>query len=153
MTLDFMVRLEQDAVAANQREQDFRRQAAAEISRLETDRAYIHRRLHAMKDMVRVARSCETSEEATKAQLIYVFKDIGWIGDGLDDLDDGRKEVADRLAPVAEAIHSAVSSQGGAHADPVDLFHTFEMWFYETYGKRFLDAYETYVDEFMYPDA
>lgn len=153
MIADFIVRLEDAAVAANKREQDYRRQAAAEIARLEADRAYVHRRLNAMKDMVRVARSCENSEDASKAQLTFVFKDIGWIGTSLEDLDENRKEVADRLAPVAEAVYLAVSSEDGDHPDPISLFHDFETWFYETRRKRFLDACETYVDVFMIPDA
>jgi hypothetical protein len=60
---------------------------------------------------------------------------------------------ADPLASAAEAVYLAVSSEGGDHPDPIMVFHEFETWFYETRGKRFLDAYETYVDEFMYPDA
>ena len=58
-------------------------------------------------------------------------------------LDESRKEVVDRLAPAAEAIYLAVSSDGGDHPDPLDMFHDFETWFYETRGRRFLDAYET----------
>ena len=153
MTAEFIARLDEAAVAANKREQEYRRQAAAEIARLEADRAYVHRRMNMMKDMLRVAQTCENAEDAVRAQLTSIFKDIGWIAVSLNDLGEDRKEVADRLAPTAEAVYLAVSSEGGAHLDPVALFHEFETWFYETRGKRFLDAYETYVDEFMYPDA
>jgi hypothetical protein len=153
MTAEFIARLEEAAVEANKREQDYRRQAAAEIARLEADRAYVHRRMNVMKHMIREAQSCENAEDARKAQITCIFKDIGWIGTNLDDLDESRKEVADRLAPAADAVYLAVSSESGDHPDPVTLFHEFETWFYETRGKRFLDAYETYVDEFMYPDA
>jgi hypothetical protein len=153
MTAEFIARLDEAAVAANKREQEYRRQAAAEIARLEADRAYVHRRMNMMKDMVRVAQNCENAEDAIRAQLTDIFKDIGWIARSLDDLGEHRKEVADRLAPSAEAVYLAVSSEGGDHPDPIMVFHEFETWFYETRGKRFLDAYETYVDEFMYPDA
>jgi hypothetical protein len=160
MTAPFLARLEEEAVAANQREQAYRREAAAEIARLEAERAYVHRRMNALKDMARVAAACETGEDACRAQLTYVFKDIGWIGGSLDDLDESKKDVAERLAPVAEAVYLAVSpppetadAPPAEHPDPVALFHAFEDWFSATRGKRFLDAYETYVDTFMYPDA
>jgi hypothetical protein len=158
MTAPFLARLEEEAVAANSREQEFRRQAAAEIARLEAERAYVHRRMNALKDMVRVAGACETAEDACNAQLTYVFKDIGWIATSLDDLDEGKTEIAERLKPVAEAVYLAIAPQdeenpSSEHSDPVALFHDFEGWFEATHGKRFLDAYETYVDTFMYPDA
>ncbi len=155
MTADFLVRLEQEAAAANAREKAYRREAAAEIARLEVERAYAHRRMNAMKDMARAAEGCETAEDACRAQLTYVFKDIGWIGTSLDDLDEAKKEVAERLKPVAEAVHAAVAAPdaAGSAADPEALFREFEQWFEATRGKRFLEAYETYVDDFMYPDA
>ncbi|NJM34692.1 MAG: hypothetical protein HC850_08245 [Rhodomicrobium sp.] len=156
MTAPFLTRLEEDAAAAARREQDYRRAAAAEIARLEAERAYAYRRFNALKDMARAAQGCETAEEGCQAQLVYVFKDIGWIGTSLDDLGEDRKEVAERLKPVAEAIYAVVTADGAAEGEtiaPERLFAEFEAWFETAHNKRFLDAYETYVDTFMYPDA
>ncbi|MGB0087776.1 MAG: hypothetical protein WBP94_20665 [Rhodomicrobiaceae bacterium] len=156
MTPRFLIQLEDEAAAVARREQDYRRQAAAEIARLEAERAYAYRRFNALKDMARAAGDCENAEDACRAQLTYVFKDIGWIGTSLDDLDESKKEVAERLRPVAEAIYIAIKAEDAADAEavaPERLFAEFEAWFTETQGRRFLDAYETYVDDFMYPDA
>lgn len=156
MTAAFLVRLEEDAAAAARREQEFRREAAARIERLEAERAYAYRRFNVLKDMARAAQGCETAEEGCRAQLVHVFRDIGWIAASLDDLGEDKKEAAERLKPVAEAIYMAVRTEGAADAEaiaPERLFAEFEDWFLEAHGKRFLDAYETYVDTFMYPDA
>jgi hypothetical protein len=156
MTAPFLIRLEEDAAAAARREQDYRRAAAAEIARLEAERAYAYRRFNALKDMARAAAACETAEEGCQAQLVYVFKDIGWIGTSLDELAEDKKEAAERLKPVAEAIYMAVRTEGAGDGEaiaPERLFADFEAWFENAHNKRFLDAYETYVDTFMYPDA
>ncbi len=156
MTAPFLARLEDEAAAAGKREQDYRRRAAAEIARLEAERAYAYRRFNALQDMARAAATCETADEACRAQLTYVFKDIGWIRTSLDDLEEGKKEVAERLKPVAEAIYMAIRTEGAADAEavaPERLFAEFEAWFEGAQGRRFLDAYETYVDDFMFPDA
>lgn len=153
MTAAFLARLNEESVAAAARERDYRKSSAEEIARLETERAYAYRRMNLLRSMATIAETGKDPEASlVDAQLVYLFRDLGWIGGELDDLAEGRKAIAEKLRHVAEAILNEIG--GSDPAVPADmLFLEFEAWYRAEYGKAFLDAYETYVDDFMYPDA
>ena len=45
-------------------------------------------------------------EIAVERQLVALFRDIGWIDGGLDELGEGARPLLDWLQPIAEALHA-----------------------------------------------
>jgi hypothetical protein len=126
----------------------------AQIKAAETNRAFAWRRLNALSDMARIAALEPEREIAVERQLVALFREIGWIEDGLSELSDSARPLIAALRPIAEALHAQahpapVEDRGQAApapvVDPIAAFRTFEAWYESERGQPFLMVFERYV--------
>ena len=87
-------------------------------------------------------------------QLVALFRDIGWIDGGLDELGEGARPLLDWLQPIAEALHAVAhpaADDAGEEpkeppvADPIAAFRAFEAWYEADRGQPFLQVFERYM--------
>src|SRR5260370_33145161 len=147
-----IARLQADCTAAEAVERSVRASVDAQIRAAEQARAFAWRRLNALSDMARVAAREPDREAAIEGQLVALFREIGWIENGLAELGEGAQPLIDRLRPVAEALHAqvhpaATSEDEGASPppDPLAAFRAFETWYESERGQPFLQVFERYV--------
>jgi hypothetical protein len=151
-----IARLEADCTAAEQAERTVRAETEARLREVERARAFAWRRLNVLKDMVRTATSEPDRDAAVERQLAGLFRDIGWIEVGLDELGQGALPLLDRLRPIAEALHGACHREEAderagdptsfpASFDVLAAFLAFEEWFEADRGQPFLQVFERYA--------
>jgi hypothetical protein len=152
---DFLIaRLQADCTAAETAERTVRAAFEAQIREAERTRTFAWRRLSALSDMARVAALEPDRDVAVERQLEALFRDIGWIENGLAELGEGARPLLDWLRPIAVALHA------GAHppeaeadrpaeppviADPIAAFRAFEAWYEAERGEPFLEVFDRYV--------
>jgi hypothetical protein len=149
-----IARLQADCTAAEAAERTVRADVEAQLKEAERVRAFAWRRLSALGDMARIASLEPDRDLAVERQLVALFRDIGWIDGGLDELGEGARPLLDWLRPIAEALHA------GAHpapvdagdepteapvADPLAAFRAFETWYEADRGQPFLQVFERYM--------
>src|SRR5207302_2918020 len=132
---NLIARLQADCTAAETAERSVRASVDAQIKAAERARAFAWRRLNALSDMARVAVREPDPEAAIEGQLVVLFREIGWIENGLAELGEGAQPLIERLRPVAEALHAQAhpapdGEEGDAAAaiDPLESFRDFEAW-------------------------
>lgn len=150
-----IARLQADCTAAEAAERAVRAEVEAQLKEAERVRAFAWRRLSALGDMARIAALEPDRELAVERQLVALFRDIGWIDGGLDELGEGARPLLDWLRPIAEALHAtafpAAEEDGAAPkeempvADPVAAFRAFEAWYEADRGQPFLQVFERYM--------
>ena len=125
----------------------------AQLKQAERSRAYAWRRLSVLSDMARIAALEPDRTLSVERQLVALFREIGWIEGGLDELGEGARPLLDWLTPIAEALHA------GAHppaaddntaelppvVDPLMAFRAFEAWYEAERGEAFLQVFERYA--------
>ena len=81
-----------------------------------------------------------------------LFREIGWIENGLVELGEGAQPLIDRLRPVAEALHAQAhpapdgkDESASTAVDPLKAFRDFEAWYEAERGQPFLQVFERYV--------
>jgi len=151
-TEDLLARLKADCTAAEATERTIRASVDAQIKAAEQARAFAWRRLNALSDMARVAARETEREAAVEAQLVALFRDIGWIEGGLGELGEGAQPLIGRLRPVAEALHAQAhpvpegeEPDPAAAVDPLAAFLAFEAWYEAERGQPFLQVFERYM--------
>jgi hypothetical protein len=149
-----IARLQADCTAAEAAERTVRAEVEAQLKEAEQARAFAWRRLSALGDMARVAALEPDREVAVERQLVALFRDIGWVDIGLDELGDGARPLLDWLRPIAEALHAAAhpaADDAGDEpmespvADPIAAFRAFEAWYEADRGQPFLQVFERYM--------
>jgi hypothetical protein len=145
-----IARLEADCTAAEQAERTVRGEIEARLREVERARAFAWRRLNVLKDMLRTATNEPDRIVAVEHQLVGLFRDIGWIESGLDELGPGAGPLLERLRPIAEAVHRACCPQGADEPaleafDVLAAFRAFEDWFEADRGQPFLQVFERYT--------
>ncbi|MGD9883350.1 MAG: hypothetical protein AB7F22_18390 [Reyranella sp.] len=147
-----IARLQADCTDAEAREQAVRAAVEAELREAEQARAFAWRRLGALGDMARIAATEPDRELAVERQLAGLFRDIGWVENGLDELPESARPLLDRLRPIAEALHAQAHSvpadaaeEPATRADPLAAFRAFETWYEAERGQPFLQVFERYV--------
>lgn len=145
-------RLQADCTAAEKAERDIRASVDAQIKAAETARAFAWRRLNALQDMARVAAAESEPEVSVERQLVALFREIGWIENGLAELGEGAQPLIDKARPIARALHDQAhpappkdGEMPPPAPDPVAEFRAFESWYESERGQPFLKAYERYV--------
>lgn len=153
-------RLQADCTAAEAAERAVRAEVDARLKSAETQRAFAWRRLGALSDMARVAALEPDREVAVDRQLVSLFRDIGWIDNGLDELAESARPLVEWLRPIAEALHAQAHPipppKDGPQAegppagetpvvDPIAAFRAFEAWYEAERGQPFLLVFERYV--------
>lgn len=147
-----IARLQADCTAAEAAERAVRAEVEARLKEAERARAFAWRRLSALGDMARIAALEPDRDLAVERQLVALFRDIGWIDSGLDELGEGARPLLDWLRPIAEALHAGAYPVGAdgkskepAIADPIAAFRAFEAWYEAERGQPFLQVYERYM--------
>ena len=111
------------------------------------------RRLSALADMARIAALEPDRTVAVERQLVALFREIGWIEGGLDELGEGARPLLDWLTPIAEALHAGAhppaaddkEAEAPPIVDPIMAFRAFEAWYEAERGAPFLQVFERYV--------
>jgi hypothetical protein len=123
-----------------------------QIKAAEQARAFAWRRLNALSDMAQAAAREPERETAVDAQLVALFREIGWIEGGLAELGEGAQPLIEQLRPVAEALHAQAhpAAEGeepdpAAAVDPLEAFRAFEAWYEAERGQPFLQVFERYM--------
>src|SRR5438045_7371769 len=149
---DLLARLQADCTAAETAERSIRASVDAQIKAAAEARAFAWRRLNALSDMARAAAREPDPEAAIEGQLVALFREIGWVENGLAELGEGAQPLVDRLRPVAEALHAqahpapdAKDEKPAAAIDPLAAFRAFEAWYETERGQPFLQVFERYV--------
>jgi hypothetical protein len=149
-----IARLQADCTAAEAAERAVRAKVEAQLKEAEQARAFAWRRLSALGDMARIAALEPDRARAVERQLVALFRDIGWIDGGLDELGEGARPLLDWLRPIAEALHAAAhpASEEAGEAptealitDPIAAFRAFEAWYEADRGQPFLQVFERYM--------
>jgi hypothetical protein len=149
-----IARLQADCTAAEAAERAVRAEVETQLKEAERARAFAWRRLSALGDMARIAALEPDREIAVERQLVALFRDIGWIDGGLDELGEGARPLLDWLRPIAEALHAvahpAADDAGDEPneppvADPIAAFRAFEAWYEADRGQPFLQVFERYM--------
>lgn len=150
-----IARLQADCTAAEAAERSVRAEVEAQLKEAERVRAFAWRRLSALGDMARIAALEPDRELAVERQLVALFRDIGWIDGGLDELGEGARPLLDWLRPIAEALHATAfpaAKEDGEEptdeapiADPIAAFRAFEAWYEADRGQPFLQVFERYM--------
>ncbi len=150
-----IARLQADCQAADTAERAVRANVEAQLREAERTRAFAWRRLNALSDMARIASLEPDRAAAVERQLVALFRDIGWIEEGLEELGEGARPLLDRLKPIAEALHAGAhpveaaaegeAAEASQAADPIAAFRAFEAWYEADRGEPFLQVFERYV--------
>lgn len=149
-----IARLQAACTDAEAQERAVRAAVEAQLRQAEQARAFAWRRLNALGDMARIAALEPDRERAIERQLVGLFRDIGWIENGLDELPESARSLLDRLQPIAQALHAAAhpapadaedEPQPQPQAEPLAAFRAFEAWYEAERGQPFLQVFERYV--------
>ena len=149
-----IARLQADCTAAETAERKVRASVEAQIREAERARTFAWRRLSALSDMARGAALEPERDLAVERQLEALFRDIGWIENGLTELGEGARPLLDWLRPIAEALHAEAHPQvrddgqpadPPVIADPIAAFRAFEAWYEAERGEPFLQVFDRYV--------
>ncbi|MCA0301155.1 MAG: hypothetical protein LCH95_02020 [Proteobacteria bacterium] len=152
-----IARLQADCTAAEAAERAVRAQVEAQLKEAERARAFAWRRLSALADMARIAALEPDRDLAVERQLVALFREIGWVEDGLGELGDGARPLLDWLRPIAESLHAAchpappaddastAPADPPAVSDPIAAFRAFEAWYEAERGQPFLQVFERYM--------
>lgn len=151
-TDSLIARLQADCTDAETQERAVRAAVETQLREAEQARAFAWRRLNALGDMARIAALEPDRERAVERQLVGLFREIGWIENGLEELSESARPLLDRLQPIAEALHAAAhpapaetQDELPAHAEPLAAFRAFEAWYEAERGQPFLQVFERYV--------
>lgn len=149
-----IARLQADCTVAEAAERSVRASVDAQIKAAETNRAFAWRRLNALSDMARIAAHEPELEVAVERQLVALFREIGWIENGLAELGEGAQPLIDRLRPIADALHAQAHpppteerspTDETVAVDPIAAFRAFEVWYEAERGQPFLQVFERYA--------
>ena len=147
-----IARLQADCTAAETAERVVRATVEAQLKEAERARAFAWRRLGALSDMARIAALEPDRAVAVDRQLAALFRDIGWIENGIEELGEANRPLLDWLRPIAEALHASAhpapkdaAAEPPAIADPIAAFRAFEAWYEAERGQPFLQVFERYM--------
>lgn len=149
-----IARLQADCTAAEAAERTVRASVETQIREVEQVRIFAWRRLSALSDMARIAALETDRDAAVECQLEALFREIGWIENGLGELGEGARPLLDWLRPIAEALHAGAhpppaegdrTAEPVAITDPLAAFRAFEAWYEAEHGQPFLQAFDRYV--------
>lgn len=133
------------AKSAQQIENKYRADAAAEIARLEAARIVCFRRVRLVKLLAGASASAETEPACLVAQRHAVADEFGWDAERAD-----HKIVLDALQAPGRAVYIALSQPSGTDA-AVDTIAadlaTFESWYEAHAGQPFYVLFDQYVPQ------
>jgi hypothetical protein len=135
---------ESAAKTAQVAEAELRKTMAAQIGRLERQRAFAFRRTRLIRALAKSAgvRSSEP-EEIWLAQRQSVSDELGWTGTS-----EAYDAILTHLQPLARAVQQRLGIvEGEEPAAVAPELEAFEVWFEEVHGKSFYALFDQYVPE------
>lgn len=128
---------------ARDEEAAYRREAAARIAALETERAFAFRRLAVMRATADAVAAAPDEPIAVAGALAALRSRLGWTSDS-----DARAAVLSRFAAVAAALFAAAdpAREGAATAVEASLAE-FEAWYAGAHGRPFWTLFEHEIPE------
>jgi hypothetical protein len=135
------------AKSAQAAEEELRERMAAEVARLERQRAFAFRRARLIRALAQHAGTADAEpEEAWRAQRQAVRHELGWI-----EPSDAHDKILTLLEPVARAVRACVNGgegRDGATAAAVQKeLAAFEAWFEDAHGTPFYTLFDQYFPE------
>jgi hypothetical protein len=128
--------------ASETAEAAFRREAAARIAALESERAFAYRRLNWMKSVAQAVTGAQDADMAVAHVRSALRTRLGW-GD-----DDRHEAVLARFADVARVAFASLAPEDDEEeADAGAALAAFEAWYIETHGRSFWALFEHYIPE------
>lgn len=124
------------ARAASAAEIEHQKQAAARAAELRDQRAFAWRRLNLMRSLADAVRDAENAEAAASAGRAALLGLVGWNG-----ATQTQRDVADRFAPVVQAVWAATRA-GESETDVAAALARFEDWYAAERGAPFLALME-----------
>ena len=141
-----LARYEAAARTAQSAEQELRTRMAAEVARLERQRAFAFRRTRLVRTLAQHEHPADTKPEAAwQAQRQAVRDELGW-----SEPSDAHDAILTRLEPVARAVRLCVTAEGNG-AEPAaavqEELAAFEAWFEGERGTSFYALFDQYFPE------
>jgi len=136
------------ARTARAAEEELRKRMAAEVARLERQRAFAFRRTRLVRALAQHAGAAAAKpEEAWLAQRQAVRSELGW-----SEPSDAHDVILARLEPVGGAIRRCVTAAEGDGAAALaaavqEELATFEAWFEGARGMSFYALFDQYFPE------
>jgi len=138
-----LAEFEAAARAAQEAEAALRNEMAAEVARLERQRAFAYRRLNLMRPVTAAVAAAATEEAALASGLATLRAELGWDSDS-----DSRSETVARFADVVRAIFASCAATEEAPAAAVSrALAAFESWYAVRYQRPFWILFEQYMPE------
>ena len=145
-TTDFaawMEELKTEAQAAGIAEQEHQKQAARRAAELKEARAFGWRRVNLLRGVASAVRNAEDEDAAVAAGRTVFLREVSWNGASAP-----QREVADRFAPLVQAVWAATRPEPEVGAAEVQSAWTeFEDWYAEARGRPFLTLMERDIVE------
>jgi hypothetical protein len=139
----FLDQLEQSAHAASVEEENYRREVAARIKKLEKERAFGFRRLNLMRTVVAAIEACETEDDAVAQGSTAFLREVGWSSES-----ESQQEALEKFQPVIRACWQARQAEGEEQREEIgDNLRDFERWFGEARNGPFLSVLEREIVE------
>lgn len=131
---------EMAAEAAKSAEEEFRRQAAAQIARLSAERTTAFRRVRLITLLEQAAHRSADADPASPVdrQRQRLCQEFGW-----SEAVAAHAEVLDRIAPVCRLLAEPASSPDEVRT----ALHAFETWFQASRGVPVYTLFDEYVQE------
>ncbi len=132
------------ASTASVTEDDFRRNIVAKMRELEEARAFAYRRLNLMKGVASAVSGAKDEEEARKAGVDVLYREIGWTG-----ATEFQRTGAEKFAPVALAVWEATKPEADESVtkDIERELAAFENWYATARDKPFMTVMEQELPE------
>ena len=133
------------AQSAQAAETDLRKRMAAEVARLERQRAFAFRRVGLVRALAQHAGAADApAEEAWLAQRHAVRNKLGW-----REPSEAHDRILAHLEPAARAVRACVHGSGedDAAASVQEELAAFETWFEGAHGTPFYALFDQYFPE------
>lgn len=139
----FLDQLEQSAHAASVEEENYRREVAARIQKLEKERAFGFRRLNLMRAVVAAIEACETEDDAVMQGSTAFLREVGWSSES-----ESQQEALEKFQPVIRACWQARQAEDEIDQQAIGgRLNDFERWFGEARNGPFLSVLEREIVE------
>jgi hypothetical protein len=142
--LALVAEYEAEAKTAQVAEAELRKTMAAQIARLERQRAFAFRRTRLIRALAKgVGAEALEPEEIWRAQRQAVSDELGWTATS-----EAYDTILTRLEPVARAVSQRLAAVEGERPAVVKPeLEAFEAWFEGAHGKSFYALFDQYVSE------
>ncbi len=144
MASSFLDKLQSAVTRADAAESELRKEIAARLKTIESDRMFAYRRLNLMRAVAEGVVAAESEEIAIANSLGVLRSKLGWSSDS-----EPRQAVLSNFAPVGKAVFLSLAppEAEAPEADVIATLTQFENWYAEKHGTPFWILFENYIRE------